>query len=99
MSGCVNAIHCLDLSHSFFQKLLQQGSELCTESLAVLNEATSSIPWLEQLATKLQTEIDFLRSLLDSTEALVTDTYQCYLTLDQVRSYSSRDTGFYTGTL
>lgn len=66
------------------QKLVEQGNDLLSESKQVLTEVESSIPWLEQLSSKLQSELSFLVAFLDKTELLVTDTFYCYKTLDQV---------------
>lgn len=42
------------------------------------------ISWLDELNTKLYGELDQLKSQLDKTELMITDTYFCYSTLDQV---------------
>ena len=50
----------------------------------MLVQVKAPIPWLVQLSSKLESELSFLRAFLDKTELLVTDTLQCYTTLDQV---------------
>ena len=50
----------------------------------MLVQVKAPIPWLVQLSSKLESELSFLRAFLDKTELLVTDTHQCYTTLDQV---------------
>lgn len=70
------------------QRLLIQSNEVLVEVLDLLCHTKTRIDWLQQLALKLKTEIQFITTLLDKTDHLIASTQDCYTKLDKVSSIS-----------
>lgn len=59
------------------------------DCLTIQSEVESRVVWLDELSSKVQSELDFLSGLLTQTNLMITDTYYCYSTLDQVNLASN----------
>ena len=74
----------LSILFLILQNALSRADSLLSDVTRTLADTPTQISWLEQLSTKLSTEILFITSLFDKTKHLVTSTHQCYIRLDQV---------------
>ena len=76
--------HCCNTLILNWQRLVEQGKRLLDNVQEVIKVRQDPIPWLQQLATKLHTELCFVASLLSKTKNSVIRTYDCYVKLDEV---------------